>query len=103
MAHTMACGTLPLCHSLFAGCENRCVRSGRPRRRSEHTPHTNLDPRIFSEPDRIEALPTPSPPLLQHLHIIKLDQFLRRRRRPLHPTLPTLTCCGTLLAVTGSV
>jgi len=40
----------------------------------------HLDPRIFSEPDRIKALPTPSPPLLQHLHIIKLNQLLRRGR-----------------------
>jgi hypothetical protein len=55
-----------------------------------HIPH-HLDPRIFSEPDRIKALPAPSPPLLQHLHIIELNQLLRRGRRPLHPTLPTLT------------
>ncbi len=100
MAHTRACGTVPLCHYatryLHAGESD--VTLGRSRRRSRaHTPH-HLDPRIFSEPDRIKTLPTPSPPLLQHLHIINLNQLFRRAWGPLHPTLPTLACCGSLLA-----
>ena len=61
--------------------------------------HQFLHPRVLSEPDGIETLPAPSPPLFQYLHVVQLYQLLRWGRRPLHPTLPALPCCGTLLAL----
>jgi len=63
-----------------------------------YTGAPTLHPRVLSETDGIETLPTPSPSLFQYLHIIQFYQLLRWGRRPFHPTLPAFPCCGTLPA-----